>query len=86
MRKQFLGIPELGHEKGIAQIGYFNVAAAGKNQLFQVEFLCRCRDKFFFMLETVPNRYVAYVYFPRHLGKDFPVVIFCHSLTNASFL
>ena len=78
MRQQLLGIPELGHGYGVAQVGDLDVAASGKDQFFKIKYFCSRGNEFFFVLETISNRNVADGDFSWHSGKNFPVIILGH--------
>ena len=78
MLEQLLGIAELGHQVGIAQVGDLDVAAPGENQLLEVENLGPGGDEFLEMLKAVAHGDIADGHLFGHARKNFPVVVLGH--------
>src|SRR6185369_13398149 len=80
--QQLFRIAKLRHRGGIAEVRHLDVAAAGKDELFEIVVLGRGGDEFLLVLEPVPYRYIPNRHLFGHPGKDLPVIVFGHTLFN----
>ena len=76
--QHLLGIAELRHQVGVAEVGDLDVLAAGKYHLLGVEDLGPGGNELFQVLKAVPDRDVAERHFSGHSRENFPIIVFGH--------